>query len=1206
MRSAMKAFLVCLLFGIVVSPGGANSQGEGKVDQSLPATFVQLPMAFEPNQGQADEEVRFISRGSGYTLFLTSEEAVLLLRERDAGKTPASAVRMRLVGADSGSAIIGLQELPGKSSYFIGSDPEKWRTNLPTYARVRYQNVYPGIDLVHYGNQRRWEHDFIVAPGADPDSIKVSLEGPDRVEIDTNGDLVLDTSTGEVRLRKPVIYQEIDGRRQTVPGGYLLNPESQVVGFQLAAYDDSKTLVIDPVLELGYSSYLGGMGEDSARGIAIDGEGNVYVAGSTTSGATLPGPATQVPPAAGDDGFVVKIDSSGALAYSVYFGGTGDESARGIVPAPSGTVYVVGHTRSSDFPTTPDAFDRGLDPNKLGGTDLDGFVLALAPFSGQLQYSTYLGGSRDDLALGVAVTPSLLPNTVNSVFVTGTTHSADFPADNAQSALTTLSIDVNNPLLARDAFVVKLDISTPFNESSCNINGIQYSDCHDFDYGVYLGGQSSEDGLGIIVGSESTGPFVTGQTCSDDFPTPPSATPFSTQYGGGCDAFLAELGTNNQGIARLEYATYLGGSSWDLARGISFSPWGIVVTGETISMDFPVSSSNFGFPGTYQETHGGGTYDVFVAALSAGNSSFVSCPIGQVQYNNCADLTYSTFLGGVGDDYGYAVAADPSGVYVTGQGCSTTAPMTGFPLVDPLPEDPVAHLHDGTLCDAFISKFNLSGTDLVYSTYLGGSGADRGSGIAVNPFGEVYVAGTTGSANFPQEGNTLQPNAGIGNDAFVAKITLSCTGGGGPLAYTGDGRIIDTANDCLLTETVPGALVPGLTDRAPGAVAVRPDGAEVYGLERDSLNNLQNVVVFDTATKQVHKVPIPVEDVVGPGPEALVVSPDGTKLFVVVHEDKNDNQGGNRSDIYVMDTETHGLTVLHSGKAAENFDGVAVHPDGTQVYATRREQKKVTRIDTETSEALDIVVGTQPSPVLVTPDGQWAYVGNTFANAKTVSVIGADRNTSEYGMKVKDISVGGVPSDLAVTPQPVDGHGHLVYVAMGPFGVAVIDTNVKDVVVPAVPGAFGSDVTVSPDGTKVYVASESVVQVIEVVDENGTVSNKVVGAIVGVGGRVTAIGPQDRDGDGIIDQVDTDQTFSDDFSDGISSGFIMIRADQHVTVWDAFGNGLFANARGGTEKAHIVACGQGVDLDQNDAVKFLCGSLTLEVPPWASRGRLRR
>ena len=1158
------------------------------------AAFGNLPLSFEVNQGQTGEPVKFLSRGSDHTLFLTATEAVLVLRQTERGtqgkdQTIGTTLRMQLVGANPNPALAGLDRLPGKSNYFIGSDPEEWRTNIPTYARVKYQNVYPGIDLVHYGNQRSWEHDFIVAPGADPRSIRISFDGPDEVEIDTQGNLVLETSTGEVRLRKPVIYQEINGRRQSVSGGYSLNPESQAVGFQLAAYDDSKPLVIDPVLELDNSSYLGGMGEDSARGIATDGAGNVYVTGSTSDGATLPGPATQLlPPTGGDDGFVVKLDSSGALAYSVYFGGTGDDSAAGIALAASDTAYVVGYTRSSDFPTTPDAFDLGMDPNKFGGSDLDGFVLALSP-SGALQYSTYLGGTGDDLALAVAVPPLLTQ--ANTVYVTGTTYSSDFPAKNAAAnavALTTLAG-------TRDAFVVKLKISEPFEQMVCPIKGLIYSDCNDLDYAIYLGGQSSEDGLGITVGFNATDPFVTGPTCSIDFHAIFFDDAFFKHPAGGCDAFLVEVGTNSSGEARLEYATYLGGSGWDLGRGISLSPWGVVVTGETVSTDFPVtgtsSSSDFNFQGTYQDAHGGGTYDVFVAALSPGNGPAMNCFIGSgLLLYNCADLTYSTFLGGSGDDYGYAVTADLSGVYVTGQTC-----MTGFPLVSPLPEGP-GNVNNGTECDAFVGKFTFSGTDLVYSSYLGGSETDIGSGIVVNLSGELYVTGTTGSANFPQEGNKLQPDAGVGNDAFVAKITLPCTGGGGPLAYTGDGRIIDTANDCLLTDTVPGGLVPslGLT-QAPGAIAVRPDGAEVYGLEDDKVAEIQNILVFDTATEQVTPLLAGTKD--GARPEAVTVSPDGTKLFVVIHEDELPN----KSNIYVMDTETHNVTVFYDGEPKDNFDHVAVHPDGTRIYATNFEDHLLHRIDTETSDAVDISTddATHPRSVLVTPDGRWAYVANTQDDS--VSVIGADKTLGDYDMKVKSIPVGGAPSDLAVTPEPVPPYGHLVYVAMGRFGpgpVAVIDTLSQDVIIPAVPGVAGSDVTVSPDGTKVYVASESFVQVVEVVDANGDATNKVVGAIVGAGGSVTAFGPEDKDGDGIIDQVDTDPNFfSNDFNDNEGgSGFIMDRWGWTVTVWDGFEGRLYAGARGsGTQDAHIVACGNDVFLNQTDAIGMLCGSLTLEV-----------
>ena len=340
---------------------------------------------------------------------------------------------------------------------------------------------------------------------------------------------------------------------------------------------------------------------------------------------------------------------------------------------------MVGYTRSSNFPTTLDAFDLGTALQKSGGTDLDAFVLGLAP-GGQLQYSSYLGGTGDDLAFAVAVPPSLS----DSLYLTGTTGSSDFPDKNASTfPLGILDCPSAAPCLGagtKDAFVVKMEISPPLDKQPCVLETILYSDCGDLSWAIYLGGTSVEEGLGIAIGSKDNGqggfdlvPFVTGQTCSSDFPI--ESASFAQQPGGGCDAFVAQLSTSVTGKATLKYTTYLGGSNWDLARDISIGPWGVVVAGETRSLDFPVtgisSSSNFEFPCTYQETHGGGISDVFLAAVSASTASSGNCQIGQVQYNNCADLTYSTYLGGIEDDQAFAVSADPSGAYVTGQTCST-------------------------------------------------------------------------------------------------------------------------------------------------------------------------------------------------------------------------------------------------------------------------------------------------------------------------------------------------------------------------------------------------------------------------------------------------------------------------------------------------------------------------------------------------------
>src|SRR5437899_155702 len=313
------------------------------VKPALLETYGKLPLSFEANDGQADSQVKFLSRGRGYTLFLTSTETVLVLREggsarnvggglpaakRERGKAlRGTALRMKFVGANPAPAVAGVGELPGKSNYFVGNDPKKWRANVPTYAKVEYGEVYPGVNLVYYGNQRQLEHDFVVSPGADPKVITLGFEGMDGVAIDALGDLVLRADGSEVRLRKPVVYQEQNGQRAVIPTRYVLKAERQV-SFEVAAYDATKPLIIDPVL--AYSTYLGGRAsafggnaDDEGLGIAVDAAGNAYVTGRTlsTSFPTTPG-AFQVSCAGGCfDALVTKLNPDGsALVYPSYLG----------------------------------------------------------------------------------------------------------------------------------------------------------------------------------------------------------------------------------------------------------------------------------------------------------------------------------------------------------------------------------------------------------------------------------------------------------------------------------------------------------------------------------------------------------------------------------------------------------------------------------------------------------------------------------------------------------------------------------------------------------------------------------------------------------------------------------------------------------------------------------------------------------------------
>src|SRR5437879_4504448 len=382
---------------------------EARVSQS----YGKLPLHFDANQGQTHQDVRFLARGAGYSLYLTAGEAVLVLTKpnpdakRDLRSTPERlgtqaratpvVVRMSLVGAAPKPLVSGLDELPGKANYLIGS-PAKWRTNVPTYAKVHYRAVYPGIDLVYYGNQRQLEYDFVVAPGADLNRIVLGFQGAERLEINAEGELVLHAAGGVIRQRVPVIYQEIDGVRTKIEGRYVLK-DAHRVGFQVAAYDPSRPLVIDPTLVYA-ATYLGGNDADFGSGIAVDAAGAAYVTGQTCSTdftASCTDPCTVLDGTHGGgsaDAFVTKINAAGtALVYSTYLGGSNDDYGYGIAVDAAGAAYVTGWTASADFTAGCTAPCTVLD-GTFGGVQ-DAFVTKINAAGTALVYSTYLwGGDR--------------------------------------------------------------------------------------------------------------------------------------------------------------------------------------------------------------------------------------------------------------------------------------------------------------------------------------------------------------------------------------------------------------------------------------------------------------------------------------------------------------------------------------------------------------------------------------------------------------------------------------------------------------------------------------------------------------------------------------------------------------------------------------------------------------------------------------------
>lgn len=597
--------------------------------------FNNLPLRFESNQGQTDSKVKFLSRGRGYSFFLTPSEAVLVLSKPSGEETSAddnsksktvmttqtenTVVRMKLFGANQEPSIIGVDELPGKVNYFIGNDKTKWRTNIPTYAKVKYQAVYPGVDLVYYGNQRQLEYDFIVAPGTDPSTITLGFEGADTLEVDVRGDLVLHTASGEVRQHKPVVYQEVDGIRQEISGSYLLKGERKV-GFQVTAYDVSKPLIIDPVLS--YSTYLGGSSLDQNFNVEVDDDGNAYVTGPTSSSTDFPTTvgAFQTAFAGGSfplDIYVTKLNSSGsALVYSTYLGGSGNEGLGGGQMAidSAGNAYVTGDTTSTNYPTTPGAFQTDFAGGGGGGNDA--FVTKLNSTGSDLVYSTYLGGRDDDGGLDIAV------DATDNAYVIGSTRSDNFPTTTG-ALRTSLGGD-------QDSFVTKLNAAG---------TALVYS--------TYLGGGSSIDG-GFSLAVDSTGnAYATGVTTTD-FPT--TAGAFDTSFNGDLDGYVTKL--NSSGSA-LVYSTYLGGSSVDVGAGIALDDDGNAhVIGSTSSTNFPTATP-------LQDTIGGGQ-DAYVTKLNATGSA----------------LVYSTYLGGSGGDSGFDIAVDDDDVYVTGSTISTNFPTT--------------------------------------------------------------------------------------------------------------------------------------------------------------------------------------------------------------------------------------------------------------------------------------------------------------------------------------------------------------------------------------------------------------------------------------------------------------------------------------------------------------------------------------------------
>lgn len=823
---------------VLVSPlSAALGKAPAKAAPDARALLSQLPMIFEANQGQVPSGIKFVSRGSGYNLYLDPTGAVLAIETAQPAlhghsgiRRNLQSVRMNLVGADQATNVAGSVPLPGKSNYFIGNDPKNWHTGIPQFAGVHYQRVYPGIDLVFYGTQGHLEYDFKVAPGADPSQAELQFEGVNKLQL-TGGDLILTGAGADVRLLAPRVYQSVAGRQQPVDGRFVLRAANRV-GFAIGAYDRTKELVIDPTIS--YSTYFGGAnGAESTPSIAVNGNGNIYIAGSTTSN-NLP-QATGVTPFQAtlkgmQNVFVAELSPTqglGGLLAMTYLGGSGIDSiagdpvvgnSAGLAVDSAGNAYVGGTTTSTNFPTS-NGYQSGPEAGSAGTSHV--FVSLLNPTLSGLTYSTYLSGNGTDVASALAIDNN------GDAFVTGTTTSTDvatgFPA-------TLLPTAYQKSSLASIQFFL-----TEINTKTIGTGSLAYS--------TYFGGGNPSTGAvaiggGIAVdttgnvyfsgttnffnsgeGTNGTGGLTAGdfpitnayQPCLDTVPPTTITYPVTCTAPGSpapTDAFVAKLNPNNAatGATQLLFSTYFGGINNDSSTGLTIdtTAQAVYITGATNSTGFNIPSG----AGQFQACLNAPT--LTLAACTAPDTTHTDAYVakftnptetsGSTTTTNAVGLSYFSYLGGALNDSGLAIAVDTgAGALVTGETNSTDFPASPGAIQTALRGTDNAFF-------AHIDTTTLSGTNTVgsYATYFGGSGVDRGTSITVDQALNTYFAGDTTSTNLQVQGAFQPTFQGTTLDAFavmlrpVNSLCITCV----PIVYAPGSQVVGAGNPISITFTV--------------------------------------------------------------------------------------------------------------------------------------------------------------------------------------------------------------------------------------------------------------------------------------------------------------------------------------------------------------------------------------------------------------------
>lgn len=752
--------------------------------------FDRTPLYFIPNKGQIDKSVKYSAKGGGYDYYFAKDKVVLTFSrgahkpdsQAEADTPQTHSLSIKFPGANPNVVVRGLEKKTGKVNFLLGDNRKNWRTNIPTYGQVVYENLYEGVDLVYAGDQRNIKYEFRLAPGVDHRAVKMAFGGAEALKLDKAGNLVIKTPLGNLKDKKPYAYQMIGTRKVNVEAGFII--DNDTVSFSLGSYNPAYRLYIDPLI---YSTYLGGSSEDRGNDIAVI-KGDVFVTGATTGifpvkPTSGPNQAYDITYNSGNTDVIVtrfKLSGSGGsdMVWAAYVGGSGVEAGASIAVDAGLNSYVTGWTDSSGtvaqkFPTKAPGGTVGPYNSGFNGGQRDAFFFKLNDSGTSLIYSTYLGGSGIDTGISIALDTSD-PVTARA-YIHGRTTTPE--TDTVPFPITSGAFDEYYNGGAEDTFIAVVD--TDGNGAS------------DLDYSTYLGGQGDEFSGEIEVDANKVA-YVSGGTNSDSFPVL-GAPAYQSAKAGSYDVYVSKLDPVGGGAADLKYSTFIGGSQIDAARGIALDAnKNVYVTGNTYSYGAGAYPTT---PGAYLELHSGGS-DAFVTKLD--------------EAGNYSTLGYSTFVGGEQDDIGWDIAVDGAGrAYIAGETKSYSLFKAGDVSMWDADKNQVGYVDNQ---DVFVARLRADGapsvsSDRVYLTYLGGSKVEIGVAIALGRGNQIYVTGYTQSKKST-------------NPPIQEFPTISTVGAKQPYNGSYSGGV----TDAFITKLAPGSYCSGchkMPFLAPSPTSVR-------------------------------------------------------------------------------------------------------------------------------------------------------------------------------------------------------------------------------------------------------------------------------------------------------------------------------------------------------------------------------------------------